>query len=340
MGPIQVAIVVSGYATAGGQEMSRRMYKDLFETVQLWDILTDRVTDEQVYHGSPAGDPMTILAIYSQPAFSKLVRKYTGKLLERADDNDPTQLIHAECRTGHHRAATFGLTMVDVLNSIEDGEGNRRFNAQLFPLLNYTKPSAICNQIDSAVQWTQRSNPHIMPGGADRDRKSLFGYAACAQREAAEKHFGEIWDHVDAINDIARQTAERRVRSRSPRRRPSIRYGASASSSDRPHRPVQLPLHVPPPADASTDELPPWANISVESDMAASWKDVLDDYGVDSASQHGLYALAQSSSWGRQAAFGVMFKLWKRAYDGDRLQNPSAFVWKAVRNKWDECSSL
>ena len=72
--------------------------------------------------------------------------------------------------------------------------------------------------------------------------------------------------------------------------------------------------------------------------MADAWKAVLDRYGVDEPSQLGLFALAQSSKWGRSAAYGVMSKLWKKVVDGDRLQNPSAFIWSAVRGKWDECN--
>ena len=61
-----------------------------------------------------------------------------------------------------------------------------------------------------------------------------------------------------------------------------------------------------------SERMPPWANISTDSDMAACWKQVLDEHGVDEPSQHGLYALAQSSEWGRRAAFGIMSKLWKK----------------------------
>ena len=82
--------------------------------------------------------------------------------------------------------------------------------------------------------------------------------------------------------------------------------------------------------------MPPWVNAGNDIAMGHAWMGVLQEYGVDDASQHGLFALAQSSDWGRAAAYGIMSKLFKKKIEGETLKNPSAFVWSAIRKKWDE----
>ena len=90
----------------------------------------------------------------------------------------------------------------------------------------------------------------------------------------------------------------------------------------------------PPPATLADTELP-WVNIRNDTDMAACWLEVLREKGVDRTAQMGLFGLAQSGPKGRSAALGIMAKLLKKEADAHHVQKPSAFVWKCVKNHWD-----
>jgi hypothetical protein len=357
--PLQVSVVYSGCKQPAGKAMASR--DEAWHRVPLYDMLKDRVQGEQVHHGQDANDPMTLIALYSQTAFADVCIHFLEFMLKYRDQPDAPQLVDAQCNTGAHRATTFSMTITEMLNELVDGHGNRVFNAQSFSLLWYTRSAAIETQIDSAVEWITRDNPHIMPGGGARDRSQLFGYKVTAQRAAAQATFDTLWDWVDAAN--ATMAQERTPKARSRSRRPVAKVRAQKSLSMTPMTPTKLRAQ----ASDSNDECaqpetpavepeppveppwrtsqvvpeppvePPWANASSGSDMSKCWFSVLNEYGVDDSSQHGLYALAQSGPWGRRAAFGIMSKLFKKEIAGDHIKNPSAFIWSAVRSKWDEC---
>ena len=99
--PLQVAIVFSGYDTPGGREMLRQD-ESLWHTIPLHDLLTDRIRNEEVYHCSKPGDPLTIVAIYSQPVFSRTMIEVTRHLLEQPEKGKPIKLVYVQCWTGHH----------------------------------------------------------------------------------------------------------------------------------------------------------------------------------------------------------------------------------------------
>ena len=357
--PIPVAILISGYDSPAGKQYSRDANaKQQFFTIPLWDMLTDRVHDEQVRHKET--DELTLLAIYSQSEFVDEIIKLADIAVGSLDKpyGDILQLIHAQCRTGYHRASTFGNTLSEVLNSLESPLGTRLFNCQSFSLLKYTRKDAIDKQIDSAIEWSRREDPHLMPGGGSRERCTLYAYHAVAQREASEINFKRIWDWVDSFNEaglakhsddvqymasIVAEHHEERERSRSPPPRakahsPMLRPSAAPStrvppppppaSKGRPSMPSQPKVRPP-------SHLLPWKNIAPDSDVARSWAIVLDEYAVDDASQHAIFALAQSCEEGRRRAFAIMTKLFKKRSDGEDFGNSSAFVWSSVKRAWD-----
>ena len=368
--PIPMAILVSGWDTHAGKQMREdestagRQWKR-FKHVPLSNMLRDRVRDEQVFHGQ--SDAMSVLAIYSQPEFGDAIISMADTIIESVDnDREPVlNLINAECRTGFHRATTYGNTLAEVLNGLEDPPGVRRFNCQVFSTIKYTRRDAITKQIQSAIDFVERDDPHLMPGGASRDRSTLYGYSAVAQRAASEAVFKRIWDRVDEynkwaathyINDLTRdEPPVQRERSRSPRpelsQDPKLHLTAKAMPAKA--MPMRLkaerlvaswtPVPPPPPPQVrrmEPTEPPPscaktWENIATDSDVARSWSVVMDEYKVDAASQHGLFALAQSSPEGRHRAFAIMSKLFKKKADGEVVSNSSAFVWSAVKNSWD-----
>jgi len=289
---------------------------------------------------------MTLLAIYSQREFVDETIGLARDVVEslNTDGRDVLQLIHAECRTGWHRASSFGNTVAEVLNSLEGNTGERLFNCQTYSLLKYTRADAINQQIQSAIGWVFRDDPHLMPGGAGRDRASLYAYHAVAQREQSEANFKHIWDWVDVYNahgddddaedvDAVPYKVER-SRSRSPKLLQLVEAPWTRMKAKAKVRPVQ-PLTPAPPSEEPPTHLVPWKNIDAESDVATKWSIVLDEYNVDAASQHSIFALAQASGEGRQRAFAVMTKLFKKQADGERIDNSSAFVWSSVKRAWD-----
>ena len=324
--------------------------------IPLYDKLTDRVADEQVYHDHDATDPLTALAIYSNPNFAQVVIESVEEFIDSDKD-----FINPECNTGCHRASVVAHTVTDVLNALDEGPGCRAFNAQLFPLTPYTSRRSICNQIDHAMEWADRQNAREMAGyGTDRTMK--FAYGVVSQREVAEQNFNAIWDWVDNYNanqnteiDVeyvaddevvpTPSVAPRQSPSAAPRTRSRSPFRPSAKTlSLRPRQPESAP---PCSSTAGTQEQqqeqkqegdlrPPWAQISLETDVAEAWYAALCDAGVDWAAQKGLFGLAQSSAENRQKAFGIMGKLWKKMSDGEGLGNPSGFVWACVKRTWDD----
>jgi len=351
--PISIAVIVSGWDTPAGKQFAADAEtKKQFHYVPLWSMLTDRVTAEQVRHKET--DEMTMLAIYSQMDFVNAIVSLAEYVIASTNEpRDVVQLIHAECRTGWHRASTFGNTFAEVINSVEGSAGNRLFNCQCYSLLKYTRADAINQQIQSAIGWVFREDPHLMPGGAGRDRATLYAYHAVAQREQSEANFKHIWDWVDAFNALEDDDdayldavppivvkVESRSRSRSPSGplplvTPPWKRMTPKAKVRPVVRPVQLAKLPAPPIDDPPSHMLPWKNIEADSDVAQSWSGVLDEYNVDAASQHSIFALAQASGEGRQRAFAVMTKLFKKAADGERIANSSAFVWSSVKRAWD-----
>lgn len=420
--PIQVSIVTSGRRTDAGRAVWFRSEDWLH--VPLYKKLTDRLPDEQIRHDMNADCVQTLVAIYGQEAFAGVCIEFVDQFMLQVPTG--TKLVDASCNKGIHRSDTFGKTVAEMLNTIEDPQlfNGRVFNCQVFSMQWYTREDAINKHIDSAVDWSNCDEPHIMPGGANRsrDRSVLFAYAATAQRRGAQQNFDKIWNYVDAVNSrflelaqakaaaaSCRSQIRERCRSRSLlRKAPPVQRGSEVRPPLLTVNPLPLPLPPFPPAPpnvpagplpAFSQTLPsehvgihpprpplpptparqvallhatpkstsaassssatpaaayaappvapaapaapptppavPWANIRCDSDMAVCWRDVLTQQGVDETAQMGLFGLAQCGPKGRSAAFGILAKLMKKQSDGEVVQNVSGFVWKCVKNTWD-----
>ena len=58
-------------------------------------------------------------------------------------------------------------------------------------------------------------------------------------------------------------------------------------------------------------------------------------FGVDSFARRALFSLAHASPEGRNAAFAIMTKPFKKELAKELPTKPSQFVWTCVRKTWD-----
>ena len=197
--PHNVAIVTSGWDSVAGDYMRKRVKTsdEPWEHVALYDLLKDPSRNEQLKHGADCTDPLTIVAVYVQDDFAHLICNHVNDLLGCHQAGGGT-LIDAECKSGYHRASTYGETLKVGLNAITDADGNKIFNAQTFPLHRHTHPPSIAQQVNMAVKWT--TDPWGMtPLTNIYDPTALWAYEACLARPASMSNFNIIWDHVIGI---------------------------------------------------------------------------------------------------------------------------------------------
>ena len=115
----------------------------------LWEMLDDPIHGNQCDRNMDYKEAKTLLAVYSQEKFSRTAI-YMCETIEESEA--PSLIEIAECNSGYHRASTCAKTAVDMLNGLHDKNGNRRYNAQLFPLYSFSKWSAIEAELENAMK--------------------------------------------------------------------------------------------------------------------------------------------------------------------------------------------
>ena len=373
--PHNVAIVTSGWDSVAGDYMRKRVKthgNEPWEHVALYDLLKDPSRNEQLKHGADCTDPLTIVAVYVQDDFANLICSHVNDLLGCHQVGGGT-LIDAECKSGYHRASTYGETLKVGLNAITDADGIKIFNAQTFPLHRHTHPPSIEQQVNMAVKWT--TDPWGMtPLTNIYDPTALWAYEACLARPASMSNFNIIWDFVSGICErLQGQLLPHEPPAAPPQTPPapppppapvrmakkmkrdsassSHSHASAGSSTHAPSAPGRVLKSVKRESDEAIDETvahsahqyqatdidyPAWVNIDCDVDIAIAWADELYEQDVDKSAQKELFALAQSSPNGRLAAYSVMTKVFKKESDGKVIWNPSAFIHTGVMNYWNK----
>ena len=197
MAPLAVAIVIGGQATKQGAYMKKRRQtaNENWSFFDLREMLDDPLDDAQVFPGVDGTDPTTIQAVYSQKQFGVHIVETIDKLR----DGTIGPLVDVECKSGFHRADTFGRTLQATCNAILDGKGERMFNVQIFPLHNLTKKGAAEAAVDRAVEWaTQEAWTLVCEKGIRLHQR--YAYEAASQRRESFATFDMIWKHVADVS--------------------------------------------------------------------------------------------------------------------------------------------
>ena len=86
-------------------------------------------------------------------------------------------------------------------------------------------------------------------------------------------------------------------------------------------------------SSSSHPNIPAWATFQPTVEC---WWELLDEYNVDDAARHLLFALAQTNF---EAANDVIHKLLKKKNDGITINNPSALIFTNVMNHRSQADS-
>lgn len=192
---IAVAIVTFGYETDEGKAAMKLLDKhDIpYESVvDLRQVLRDPKT-ERVKFQVDGSHEWTQRAVYVQSNWPEVITESVKEIDERAGWNIGCVNL-ACCRTGFHRADTYGRTIKACMNRIELN-GTRVFNVQHFPL-HGVGAKEVGKVLDLAVKWTE--DPWgIVRGGKAVPKSELYAYDACCTRPSAMENFHAIYKYVD-----------------------------------------------------------------------------------------------------------------------------------------------
>ena len=118
----------------------------------LWKHLDDPIDTNQCLHEKDNNESMTLLAVMSQPKFADVCVR-NCEYVEKTDKR--SHILVLECNSGYHRASTTSENVQAMLNGMYDKNGNRRYNAQLYPLYSYTNGPTIQAELAEAIKWAR-----------------------------------------------------------------------------------------------------------------------------------------------------------------------------------------
>ena len=119
--------------------------------------------------------------MYSNSEFGDAIGAILESLLDDMDVVVTRGLVLVKCDTGFHRADTTNKTCVDLLSSFVDGNGDKYFNVESFPLRNARgHRDALCID-EEAIKWTRTpcAQKDVVTAEVAYDRK------ACQSRDAS-----------------------------------------------------------------------------------------------------------------------------------------------------------
>ena len=206
MAPISIAILTYGQKGKGGDLCFKAMgaspekwrFCDLKGA--LWNPAGKR--DQRVPHQVDGSDAMVWNAILSQDAVPGLLMEWVDYIVAEhstIDRGGDARHIAAACWTGWHRAWCFGKLLCIVLNRLDNGSGERMFNAQHFPCQMYDTLVHVEGVFKQAHNWV--ADPwNLAIGGSGRDVSLLHGYEFAQQRSEAARNYDSILAEVDRRN--------------------------------------------------------------------------------------------------------------------------------------------
>jgi hypothetical protein len=269
-----------------------------------------------------------------------------------------TEYVFLYCHNGYHRGSVTGKMLESQLNSLIDIDGNRIFNSICFMFHECHTNKEYKLKLSNVVDWLD--NPWEIEGEYNGLKDSLFGYRSAMTTGASARNWNTMHDIINAeYTRIGKKTVTFN---------PFVQTSASMSSfimppppstpptpshimPPRPPPPVVVhskassakPPEPPQPPSASDYEaqqhpfwqgeqqqLPAWATL--ERDVRVWWS-IFDHWALDVEARESLFALAQHSDQGYEAANELVGKLLKKKNDRSIFNtSASAFVFSSVLN--------
>ena len=155
--------------------------------------LKDPLKDNQVQHEMDASNAQTFVAVMAQPHFPSVVKKCLQKL-----SDDSVDVIVGMCKSGFHRADTFGRVTMAAGNCVLDEYGEHALTVLHVPLIKCTKRDTIDGAFNQIMSFLEDPWLDGFPFGVQRHNQ--FGYGFAQSSREAFKNFNEIWDCVEAWN--------------------------------------------------------------------------------------------------------------------------------------------
>jgi hypothetical protein len=313
---------------------------------------------------TPPGRTLTIEELHARPGFIIAVQVF----VEIIDSGSPNQLVVIRDRDCDRNAPAFATIVCAVLNAIVKGPDDRSYNCAAHLLAG--DYDTINDQFAIARDWANA--PGFMNTRVTTiDRSHLPGYTACIHSTMARANFTGVWDWVDFVCVIRRGLGDDRFRGPAAMHgvpadhapdSPLMRYERERSRSQRatstlvvsrgrrvgPASTYVLPSDRPSQSDVAADELlalmpsntplEPWQSVSTDTDIAAVWRGIVIDHGVDDTAQYELFLLAQSSIAGRQYACRIISQVVGWSARRTQLRNPSAWVHARVEEAFERLS--
>ena len=174
--------------------------------------ITERVDTSIVHHVDLRGlikDPLAALGhkedgafaqtqevVFGQDTFMEVMNEMIGKVFFQPE----LSVVVVNCKHAMHRADVATRILQDVLNSIENAEGQRMFNAGRFQCGRnhcYGKKD-FTKKLCSVCDWIQ--DPWCFyEGDAKVELKHRYGFDATRRSRSAAFNFDGIWDFVAQI---------------------------------------------------------------------------------------------------------------------------------------------
>ena len=207
---INVALISSGFKLHTAK-MIHSMVMDNGADHSFWYIdiaakCPDPVVTENVPHATNGKNAQVQRAVFAQPQFYNFIMKFLNDFANYAvgrrapDENRPLMLIASgECRSGFHRADTWGRTTEALLNALVDPNGCRIANAKHFSMSECTGSKSRETTAQSALGWVAApwlaTKWSLAVSASDR-----YGFEGAMDRQEAAHNYGNMWRYVTALN--------------------------------------------------------------------------------------------------------------------------------------------
>jgi len=184
--------------------------RDSYWYVDIAAKCPDPVGTENVPHETNGLNAMVQRAVFSQPQFYALVAKFLNDFSNYAldlrtahaqgTDHRPLRLIcSGECRSGFHRADTWGRTSEALLNSLIDADGVRIANCKHFSMSECTGHRSRKSTGEAALDWL--AAPWLAsPCPLALPSPDRYGFEGAMHRKASATHYGNMWRYVETLN--------------------------------------------------------------------------------------------------------------------------------------------
>jgi hypothetical protein len=333
------------------------VHHDDFEVIDIRRLL-QKDPSTSIGHKQDFVYEQTQVVVIGQDGFPDLIK---GVIDTAARPLHSSEHFFLHCRTGYHRASVTGKMLESQLNSLADADDNRLFNTICVQFHDCGTTKEYNSKLSNVVDWLD--NPWEIESEYNGLKDSLFGYRASMTTGGSARNWNTMYDIIGA--DYVR------IGKKTVTFNPSLRTSASASSfimppppstpppshamPTPPPPPVVLSCHAKakppqppePPSQAAYDEhddrqwqreqhwqqheqLPDWATF--ERDVGVWWS-IFDHWQIDDTARQSLFALAQHSDQGYEAANELVGKLVKKKNGNATFTtSASAFVFSSVLN--------